>query len=60
MGIGVANHLFLSFSGTLESGAYLEYPQLSFRASPMVLSMQPCKNISHIQVSLFTFLQPHP
>jgi hypothetical protein len=30
------------------------------RASPLVLSMSPCKIISHIQVQLFTCLQPYP
>jgi hypothetical protein len=30
----------------------------SLRASPVVLSMQPRKNIFHIQVSLFTLCNP--
>ncbi len=30
------------------------------RASPPILSMWPCKNISHIQDLLLTFFQPQP
>jgi hypothetical protein len=33
---------------------------MSRAASPAVLSMWPCKSISHIQVLLFAFFQPHP
>jgi hypothetical protein len=46
---------------------YLSHPSLviyffatpPIRASPPMLSIWPCKNICHIQVYLFTFLQPH-
>jgi hypothetical protein len=31
-----------------------------FRASPPLLSMWPCENVSHIQVKLFTSLQTQP
>jgi hypothetical protein len=32
----------------------------TLRASPVILTMRPCKSISYIQVWIFTFFQPHP